>query len=86
MRHEDFYSFVASKLTNAREHRSLSKSQLAKMVGEQYNTIAGIEQGRRFSAHHIVWIDTFLGSKVSEDFLNQGDSCGEEESRLEDFI
>ena len=84
MRYKDFYSFVAAQLTEAMKNRNISRSELANMVGEQYLTIAGIERGKRFSAHHLLWLEPFIGKHLSK-IYKQGEQ-GDKEEILDVFI
>ena len=84
MKHKDFYSFVAAHLTEARKNQNITRSQLANMVDEQYNTIVGIERGKRFSAHHLLWIEPFIGKHLSK-IYKQG-VHGDKEEILSLFI
>ena len=57
----NYYEFIGAHLTAARERAKISTSQLAIRVGQQYNTVKGVENGRTFSAHQLIWIETFVG-------------------------
>ena len=87
-KHNDFYTFVASCLTAKMEEQTITTTQLASRVGEQYNTINGIMQGRRFYAHHVAWINDFLSYDVAQVYVDSinGDQSEQKESGLSAFI
>lgn len=51
-----FYASIGKELTRCRERMKLNTSQLATKVGEQYNTIKAIEDGKPFMAHQLAWM------------------------------
>lgn len=77
---DQFYKTIATRLRNYMERETITTSQLATSVDQQFNTIKGILEGRRFQAHHTLWL-----SKIIDINIEEGDS-GDENSRLEDFI
>ena len=80
-KHQGFYDFVGANLTAQRETSKITITQLANKVGEQYNTLKGIENGRRFHAHQILWIEEFLDESISQifqEYISQGVQSDEE--------
>ena len=84
---EGFYEMVGRLLTKYKESENLSDTEIGKAVGEQHGTIRSIAQGKRFQAHHLVWL-LHQGIFASDDIeklheLFYGDDHGEEESSEE---
>lgn len=55
-RQQQFYKILGEELTKARNRNKMSAYDLAKSVGEQWNTINKMEAGGKFMAHHFVWL------------------------------
>lgn len=89
-RHDNFYEFVALCLTEKMKEQTITTTQLASRIGEQYNTVKGVIQSRRFSAHHMTWINEFIKADVAQLFSDHeaamGEESGQEESSLSLFI
>jgi len=89
-RHEKFYKLIATLLTNELRNQSISIHDLSRIAKEQLGTIKGILAGRRFNAHHLLWIEKFLGKSIIE--IYQGENGGNEKTsggkdiQLSDFI
>jgi transcriptional regulator with XRE-family HTH domain len=90
-----FYASLGKELTKIRERKKLSTYQLAKQVGEQYNTVKGIEDGKPFMFHQAIWLKDILninlGILISDcyeinNIPRQGSDSGEEEIKIEDLI
>lgn len=78
---DQFYRTISERLHFYMERESITTSQLATRVDQQFNTIKGILEGRRFQAHHIVWLSNIIEVQIEE-----GDSGDEKYNRLENFI
>lgn len=51
-----FYRLVGEELTKTRARININLYDLAKKVGEQWNTLRKIEAGGKFMAHQYVWL------------------------------
>lgn len=51
-----FYKMTAQELTNAQEKISMRVYDLAKLSGEQWNTVKKMLNGGKFMAHHFLWL------------------------------
>lgn len=76
-----FYETIALRLKNYMKRENITTSQLGTRVDQQYNTITGILEGRRFQAHHTIWL-----SKIIDLHIEKGDSGDNQQHRIEDFI
>lgn len=84
-RQESFYKMVGKALTSARQRRSMSIAELAKISGEQNKTIRFIEKGNCCSLHHIVWMTEIFGMNFSK-ILKEFEGKYEEESNKKRII
>ena len=55
-RQKKFYEILGLELTKVREASNMSLYDLARKVGEQWNTIRKMEAGGKFMAHQLVWL------------------------------
>lgn len=88
-----FYASVGKELTKKRDRMKLTVSQLAQKVGEQYNTIRSIEEGKPFMAHQLTWmkniLDINLNIMISDAINSNGikeESNGDKEIKREEDI
>lgn len=74
------YSNVGKAVKRARELKGLTVWDLAKNIGEQYNTVKRIEEGHAFLLHHLRWIKEVLGVDALT-ILNGEGSHGESKAK-----
>jgi predicted transcriptional regulator len=85
-RQETFYKTVGKALTSARQRRSMSIAELAKLSGEQNKTIRFIERGNCCSLHHIVWMTEIFGMNFNKILKEFEGKYGKENESIDDII
>ena len=75
---ELIYDAVGKALTEYMKEKKIKPSAVARISGEQFNTISGILNGKVCSLHHIVWMSK-LGINVSEIVLKAMSGSDENE-------
>lgn len=85
-RQEILYAAVGQALTAYMKKRNIKASQLARAVGEQYNTIVGIASGKLFSFHHLQWMiqlgDFDIYSVIDGAIQSKEGANGKEENEI----